>query len=97
MFPIYLGGTSLETMYNILIYLVIIPISWMLENAATESQENQHSESGLDLHPTEQFYSSPEEEQEDSVMENFNESAERFNYSNENEGDSDDLSLIPAS
>lgn len=44
-----------------------------------------------------QFYSSPGAYQdEDSVMANFNESEERL-QSFSNEGDSEDLSLIPSS
>lgn len=57
----------------------------MLETASNESQQNQQSEGVLDqhsdLHPVEQFYSSPEQEQEDSVMENYNDSTEGFHYS----------------
>lgn len=84
----------------LIIILAIIPICWMLD--ALESQETNHAESNVapqhDSQPlSEPFYSSPEDQEEDSVMANFNESDDRFGFSNENEGDSDDLSLVPVS
>jgi hypothetical protein len=73
------------------IFVVIIPIFWRLEDSQHESgsqsiaqlQDDQFSSPGLD-------------EDEDSRMAEFNESDERF-QSYSNEGESEDLSLVPTS
>ncbi len=73
---------------------MIIPIFWALD-----SPENR-SDPTSDCLPQNELYSSLEEYQEyqdeDSVMINLNDSEEQF-QSYSNDGDSDELSRIPAS
>jgi hypothetical protein len=72
----------------IIVNLAIIPICWMLEDSQHESGSQSIAQPQYDQ------FSSPGQD-EDSVMAHFNESDDRFGFSNE--GDSEELSLVPAS